>query len=338
MSTFTFRHRGFLKNHAHHYMKAYTLAVQQSKLSNDDLCIGKTKRSKKALDLVTEFVDMYKDKSNFIAFMHNDENSHGNNLMVNELDDDLENFLKQNFENSNLDNTALFLFSDHGIRYGNDRMTHQGDLEERLPMFSIYLPKKYKDKNMEKIRNLKKNANQLTTAFDVYKTIRELTCLDQYEKKENQLRSISLLDIIPTNRSCIDIGMQLHFCTCLQDWANLNQHDNLSIKVVNDVIKEMNNAIAHVKQYCANIKLKSLNTIKHTNYLDKKVYRLVFVTKPTDGYYKATIYYEKNGSYAIDPIASISRINIYGSHSFCVDKISKKLNLIKDIRKLCHCI
>ncbi|RNA31249.1 DUF229 domain containing [Brachionus plicatilis] len=338
MSTFTFRHRGFLNNHAHHYMKAFTLAVQESKLSKDDLCIGNTKRSKKALDLVTEFIEMYKDKSNFIAFMHNDENSHGNNLMVNQLDDDLERFLKQNFKNSNLDNTALFLFSDHGVRYGNDRMTHQGDLEERLPMFSIYLPKAYKNLNMEKIDNLKKNANQLTTAFDVYKTIRELTCLDGYENRERQLRSISVLDTIPINRSCIDIGMRLHFCTCLQDWIDLNTDESLSFKVVNDVVKEMNNAIENVKEYCAKIELKSLNSIKYTYYLDKKVYRLVFVTKPTDGFYEATISYEKNGSYSIDPISSISRINIYGSHSYCVNKISTKFNLIKDIRKLCHCL
>ena len=73
------------------------------------------------------------------------------------------------FDNKLMDNTVLFLFSDHGIRFGRWRMTASGTIEERLPFFYIYLPESFRTKTFH--NNLVTNAYRLTTPFDIYATL-----------------------------------------------------------------------------------------------------------------------------------------------------------------------
>ena len=170
---------------------------------------------------MTEFIETYKDYSkNHIAIMHYIENSHDGNSRTNHLDGDLLDFLKSNFKKDNFKNTALFLFSDHGVRFGPDRTAKQGFLEERQPFFSLYLPPEYARENPEKMENLRRNAQQITTAFDIHETIRELTCLESHKSK----RAISLLDKMPT-RKCAECGVSLHYCVSLESvlWRGANK-------------------------------------------------------------------------------------------------------------------
>ncbi|RNA13935.1 hypothetical protein BpHYR1_053465 [Brachionus plicatilis] len=277
---------------------------------------------------------MYNSKANFVAIMHYGENTHGNNAKANLLDDDLEIFLKYNYENGNLDNTALFLFSDHGVRYNSDRQGEQGDLEERLPFFSIYLPQKFKQENKKKILNLFRNSNQFTTPLDIYQTIRDLACIKQ---EKVGIRSISLLDQIPANRTCEHVGAPMHFCTCINDWKHLKIDDKFSKKVVIDVFREMNSLLTQVNTYCEILVLKELNLVKYANLNDGKLVRLQFVTKANNGIYEATIFYDKNQKYYIEPVSSISRLDVYGLRTQCIPSFSQKLHLTKDLRKFCFC-
>ena len=154
---------------AHHYMRAYQMAVWERVRKNflankDDLCMGSVKRHKRALNLINEFIDMYQNKSkNWISIMHYIENTHDGNERAHMLDDDLSEFLEENFKNGRFNNTAIFLFSDHGTRFSKERLTPQGGLEERMPFFSIYLPEWYFEKYPQKYKNLIRNSQQLTT-------------------------------------------------------------------------------------------------------------------------------------------------------------------------------
>ncbi len=214
VTTFHYRMRGMSNKTAHHYMRAYQLNLW-NRVSHayytkkDDLCIGSVKRHKKSLDLLTDFIETYKDNSrNHIGIMHYIENSHDGNERANHIDGDLYTFLKENHEKDNFKNTAIFLYSDHGIRFGDDRNSPQGFLEERQPFFSVYLPPEYKKANPEKYQNLLRNSEQLTTAFDIHETIRELSCI----KPKPSIRSISILNKIPITRNCDEMGISLHYC------------------------------------------------------------------------------------------------------------------------------
>ena len=77
--------------------------------------------------------------------------------------------LEKLFDNNLMDDTILFLFSDHGIRYGDIRTTASGTYEERLPFLYIHLPKNYKTPEIH--NNLVINSHRLTTPYDIYATL-----------------------------------------------------------------------------------------------------------------------------------------------------------------------
>ena len=320
-------------------MRSYNLAVHSRKKPKqiDDLCIGSKKRSKNALDLLTDFIETYRKKSNFIGVMHYGENSHGDNTNANLLDHDLFSFLKHNYENGNLNQTALFLLSDHGVRYENERLSDQGDLEERLPFSSIFLPKSFVLHNQKKIANLKKNSNQYTTPFDIYQTIRDLTCLNENSSESNSIRSISLLDVIPENRTCEHIGASLHYCTCLNKWKYLDKNHYLYKKATKDIINEINMSIYKLNGFCISLFVKEIKYAKYSSLKTQQIVRLKFLTLPNNAVYEASIIYEKNGKYHIDPVSSISRIDAYGTDSYCVKYASQQRNITTDLRKFCYC-
>lgn len=70
-------------------------------------------------------------------------------------DEDLANFLKKHVED--LENSYLFIMSDHGHRFDNIRKTSIGRLEERLPFFSVSLPKKLR-KDSKLVDTVRKNS------------------------------------------------------------------------------------------------------------------------------------------------------------------------------------
>lgn len=180
VSAFTYRLKGMSNLTAHHYMRAYQTALWKRVSSayfsgRDDFCIGNLKRHRKALNLLTEFIETYRNTSHpYLAIMHYIENSHDGNDRAHQLDDDLIYFLKDNFKRGSFKNTAIFLYSDHGARFSTERMTSQGYLEERMPFFSIYLPDSFRNQNPDKLINLIHNSQQLTTALDAHQTIRKL--------------------------------------------------------------------------------------------------------------------------------------------------------------------
>ena len=187
VSAFTYRLRGFSNMSAHHYMRAYQLSqwarVSQAYFAGkDDFCLGPIKRHKKALRLISDFLHTYGDNAssgrNYIAINHYIENSHDGNGRANFLDDDLLSFFEQLFAAGSLANTAVMLYSDHGSRFSKERAINpQAYYEERMPFFAVFLPDAYKRAHPLKYANLKRNAQQLTSPFDIYATLRDLACL-----------------------------------------------------------------------------------------------------------------------------------------------------------------
>ena len=74
--------------------------------------------------------------------------------------------LKNVHEKGALKDTILFVYRDHGLRWGSIRNSPVGYLEERLPFFSIALPQRFKEKYPRHTANLEANENKLVTFLD----------------------------------------------------------------------------------------------------------------------------------------------------------------------------
>lgn len=343
VTTFHYRMRGMSNLTAHHYMRPYQMSVWGRVSNNywrgkDDLCIGSVKRHKKALDVMTEFVETYKDNSkNHIAIMHYIENSHDGNARANHIDGDLVEFLKANQKKDNFKNTAIFLFSDHGARFGNERTSFQGYLEERQPFFSIYLPDEYKKSNPTKYANLLRNSKQITTAFDIYETIRDLTCLESKQTK----RAISVLKDIPISRTCYDSGVSEHYCVCDQEWIDVNTNDSIGTKAAIFVVNYINQLTSPRKTFCTKLELQLVKSVKKGTMNKKFHLKLVLVTKPNNAIYEVMVRADnandKNPKFFIDSPQFISRSNAYKDQPKCLEKAPKDTSIKVDLRKFCFC-
>lgn len=87
-----------------------------------------------------QFIQKYDGENPFFSLHWLTELAHDWLSQVSSADEDIEKLLKNN-ENS-LQNTFLFMFSDHGHRFDPIRQTMIGRLEERMPFFNIHVPQK----------------------------------------------------------------------------------------------------------------------------------------------------------------------------------------------------
>lgn len=291
---------------------------------------------------------MYETEMNTITFMHYNENSHNTNDRFNWADDDLFSFFKNGYENKLFMNTAIFLFSDHGIRFNDKRASKNRYLEERMPFFAVYLPESYKSQNNLKFNNLKENTNYLTSPFDIYATIRELTNLeplkDKTENNPELQRSISLLNKISPNRNCENIGIADHYCICVKNWKTESNTDKFVIKAAEYSINVINGLTNSIRNLCLKLYMEKIISAESMLKGNFKILRIQFITRPNNGVYETLIYNSylkdfefKSDEYSINSRYDISRIDAYGEQPHCVSDFKSNPEYILDLRKFCYC-
>lgn len=357
IGAFTYRMRGFKDHAPKYYLKQYQLRLWQRFSgayfrNKDDFCTGAKKRHQVVLDLIEQFLAMYRNQSMpTISLMHYVENSHDSSSRVDWLDAELHGFLERLFSHKLLDNTALFLYSDHGARFSNKKSSPKRYLEERMPFFSLHLPESYRHGNPEKYRNLLDNAQRLTSPFDIYATVRELTCLDASSRggdgDDDKQRSISLLSPISPERNCEHIGISDHFCTCVKPWRKASINDSQIVQAANTSIKFINFITKDVKQLCVRLRLREIITaesLSSSNSAKSDLLRIQFITSPNNGTYETLLrvglvgsYKFKSKSFSIRSRDDISRIDAYGDQPHCVSNFENNPAYLVDIRKFCFC-
>ena len=315
---------------------------------NDDLCNGARKRFRILIDLISDFKKTYENKTNTITFMHYVENSHNTNDRFNWIDNDLFHFLQNGHKNNLFNNTAIFLFSDHGMRFTDKRASNNRYLEERMPFFSIYLPDRYKIQNSFKFNNLKENTNYLTSPFDIYATVRDLTGLeplnDSKAKSPELQRSISLLNKISPKRNCEHIGISDHFCICVQDWIVQSVTEKSVIKAAKYSVQVINEITSSMRKKCSELILKEIISAELLIKGEYTMYKIQFITLPNKGVYETLLfkdYYNisefKSIEFSIKSRNDISRIDSYGEQPRCVADFQNNPEFVLDLRKFCCC-
>ncbi|PIO59860.1 hypothetical protein TELCIR_18664, partial [Teladorsagia circumcincta] len=179
----------------------------------------------------------------------------------------------------------VIVMADHGHRFAKLRGTHQGQLEERLPFFSIALPADFRETAHGKkmYENLQRNKDRLSTPFDIHATLMDVLHLpeDLTTVQDAKKRSLSLFRPIPEERTCADAGVEPHWCTCLnwQDALTSPSDRAVAEQLAEAVVEVINRQLKDVFHLCAKLELKELieakklvpneGVLKYKNVKDK---------------------------------------------------------------------
>jgi len=157
---------GFLQSPTDYYLKHFWLALYNSKSSapnignsNNNPCYYDKLYHLLLFDWLREFQQIYgqKDSQNSFGIVKSNEMSHDYLERLAWIDEDLTTLLKDLFTETFLDNTLLILMGDHGHRFHPIRRTFTGRIEERLPFFSMMVPRILLKKNPFLAKILNKN-------------------------------------------------------------------------------------------------------------------------------------------------------------------------------------
>ncbi|ULT88922.1 hypothetical protein L3Y34_007844 [Caenorhabditis briggsae] len=318
---FNYLSKGFEKKPVDHYFRPFWLNVYWSYVHrrSKNLCYGNHRMHNLQLNYLSQFITKYSDRPKFGVSWFT-ELGHDWLNQVRYGDDDLAEFLTKHVRD--LEQSYLIVMSDHGHRFDSIRKTSVGRQEERLPFFSISLPKKLRS-NQNLVQTLKANTKKLTSFFDVYTTFRHIL---SYPNAPETKRGISLL--LPVqDRSCETAHIPEEFCVCEFEVV-LNVTANARVRTMaQDFVKEINLRLEpHVQ--CVQLQLKTIVAANLVGEVDEHKFRITVETSPSNAVFEALIFFDTSSSQST-VIGDINRINKYGNQSVCVND--------QLLRKLCFC-
>lgn len=353
IAIFDFLKAGYKTPPTDHFNRPVSIAMElkENLWSNNHHCFQDRLETEIVLKYMHDFVETYRNDPYF-AFTFITRLSHDDVNSAGAADEPYYNFFKSLHEKDLLQNTIIFFFSDHGMRFGKIRETYIGKLEERLPFMYIVVPKWLQKVYPFILQNLKINQNRLSTPFDVYETLQDILYFNGEPKKADaSSRAVSLLREIPMSRSCDKAGILPHWCTCLRH-ENLKTNEEIVVKASFVLLSEIINKLKKYKSVCENLSLhyirqavrlvESNDVLKFTKNKRNSIesagdegrgkviedIQVVIETVPGNALFEATVRLDTfHESYKV--VGDISRINIYGHQSDCID--------IFKLKKFCQC-
>ncbi|GAB1606920.1 uncharacterized protein LOC115222996 [Argonauta hians] len=334
---------GFKKQPVDHYFMPFALGIAKEKSfwSNRNYCFGNRMEAEIDLQYTYDFMRVYKNDPHF-AFTFISRVSHDDMNEAGKTDFEYLRFLQKSFKNNLLNNTILFMFGDHGIRFGGFRTTYIGRLEERLPAMYILPPPWFRSKYPTLWNNLKLNTHRLTTHFDIYDTLEDILDIQKAAERSKSdridyknLKRISLLRKVPLNRSCEAASLKRNWCTC-HDIIAVNVTDKIVTEAAKYLVNKLNNLTSNFSKECVRLHLQQIKSAGVTLMNEKvlsyvgngtqthKDYQITITTLPGKGQFEGSVrYFSVNKQFML--LGRISRVNRYGLQSDCINDYRLKL-------------
>lgn len=354
IAIFDFLKAGYKTPPTDHFNRPVSIAmeIKENLWYNNHHCFQDRLETDIVLKYLQDFVETYKNDPYF-AFTFITRLSHDDVNSAGAADEPYYNFFRSLHEKDLLRNTVVFFFSDHGMRFGKIRETYIGKLEERLPFMYVVVPKWLQRVYPFVSLTLKTNQNRLSTPFDIYETLQDILYFDGKEKNaDDNARGVSFLREIPMSRSCDKAGILPHWCTCLHH-ETLQTNEDVVVKASFVLLAEIVHELRQYKSICEDLSLHYIReavrlvesndvlkfTKKNKNGLKESVAKgkeskviediqVVIETVPGNALFEATVRLDTfHESYKV--VGDISRINIYGHQSDCID--------VFKLKKFCQC-
>ncbi|CAK1552180.1 unnamed protein product [Leptosia nina] len=314
-----------------HYMKPFFKLAERSKNCEGTpyLCSGKATSGQQLLDYAYDFAMNYRDDPFFGLFWMNSF-SHNPAHRPEDADKMYEDFLNRLFYTGVLKNTFVIFFSDHGVRFGKDRLNVEGYYDDRMPILFVLPPTSFKYKNPRKYQALVINQFRLVTPYDMSKTIGEVLRISQ--GKEESIEYVrfnnhqSTFDIIPGNRTCQDVFISEKWCSCHKLYP-LSENDVEGIKAIEFISRYIQNKTTSVITKpctsCININLDTILRIHFYSDEDKinLYYVMAIKMAPGDMVYEATV---MRRGFEMEVVGTVNIISGYKGLGSCTISNSYK--------------
>lgn len=208
-------------------------------------------------------------------------------------------------------------------------------------MMFLIPPKWFSTRYPKAASNLKSNRRSLTTPFDLYETVRDLAdphrlASKEIERRAEELtsssampRGISWFLIIPPNRTCLDAAIPARWCTC--DGKKEVSINDMRVKsVAHEMVAQINRMLTNFKQ-CMQLFLDDilgahvLSSNMSNGNGQSVVPKFIIVqvqTLPGLAVFEGTFQIHMNGKF--NKTGQISRMNLNGNQSACVDNLKMK--------------
>lgn len=338
MSTFNLHKEGFKESPTDYYFRPYFLAsatLETVKYDGLMYCTGPETSGERVLNLAKDFATAFIDNPSFglfwmNSFSHNDLNG------PSRMDDKIKQFLQDITNAGVLEKSFVIFLSDHGLRFGPFQDSFMGWLEDRLPFIYLWVPRGFIRKFPREYMHLKDNVHKLTTPYDLYMTLQHLLVLSG--RNYNTTPSLacpkckSLFSEIEADRSCEDVGIDQHWCSCT-DFNPINQNAQIVQKASLYVLDQIHNTIriSRGDHICARFSLKKIVTASVSkNVKDTKYILLVIETKPTAKFEVTLMYKQRRTGPVFKVKGGISRTDRYALTSKCTNRPM--------LQKFCYCL
>ena len=192
--------------------------------------------------VIGDFLETYSDVPNMM-FNHLAQYSHNDLNMAKLYDNDLQSMIQSLFEKGALKRTYLMILGDHGFQRGEDPflMTDQGKTENNIPAFYLLPPEKLVREKREMHANLVKNAQRLTSFWDVNQMLRQILSMS-LDKNTTSLfpnyegHGTSLLSDVG-DRTCEEAEIPEAYCECQDGVTDITgeQASDLATAMLRDI-------------------------------------------------------------------------------------------------------
>lgn len=338
-----------------HYFRTFALRMNQNHDSYDGHCHGTRMTFDILMDYIRNTAATYKN-DRFFQFAWASKLSHDDFNRLAWGDSHLLTTLKFLKENGHLNESALILIGDHGSRNEDMRKTHQGQIEDRLPLAYISLPPWFSEKYPRAWRNLQENSESLTTAFDIHETLKDFLDLSQladpntyYERRANKrfkvLHGSSLFVKIPETRGCIAAGIPQHWCICYKKKPILTESSMVK-SAARFAIRSFNEILKPYQRICEPLRLfqvtralqwkpdeyespdnnRDARTVEEEEYKKSSMIQVSFTVVPGHASFEITLV--NHPEYGFKLTDEIVRLNRYGANGDCIHQ---------ELKILCQC-
>ncbi|GBM50794.1 hypothetical protein AVEN_137113-2 [Araneus ventricosus] len=217
--TFNYGKRGFHDQPTDYYYRPLALAIHQSNLKKkgNGWCLNSQTETDIMYTYLKDFIRVMGPRPYF-SYVMSSSLTHDYLNSARYADAPTASLLRHLWNSGALNDSVLFFFSDHGVRFGSIRNTYLGKFEERLPFMYVHFPAWFLRRYPNYSENLRKNQERLITLFDVHATMVQLLEhhreLSEKEKESITPYGLSLLHEISPYRTCDKAGIMAPWCIC----------------------------------------------------------------------------------------------------------------------------